>query len=177
MRLLVKQQHSWETDSVLWVNMTYFGKGFSDFQMLNSMKPIQGWYGDIGQNGQKPEQAQAGGKRCLSGNRLWACRWLRGPSLRGCVHAKSLPWSPTLWDTMDLGIPVTLGFSRQESWSGLPCPPPEDLPNPRTEPCSLFSPALVGRFFTTGATWVGCCLFCLLFIQQCWGIGPVYATA
>ena len=64
-----------------------------DFQVLSSMKPIPG---DLGQNGQKPEQAQAGGKRWLSGNRPWACRRLRGPSLRGCMHAKSLQWSPTL---------------------------------------------------------------------------------
>ena len=40
-------------------------------------------------------------------------------------------------------------FSRQENWSGLPCPPPGDLPNPGTEPASLASPALAGRFFST----------------------------
>ena len=45
-----------------------------------------------------------------------------------------------------------MGFSRQEC-SGLPCPPPENLPNPGIEPVSLMSPALSGRFFTTGATW------------------------
>ena len=38
------------------------------------------------------------------------------------------------------------GFSRQEYWSGLPCPPPGDLPNPGIEP---MSPVLPGRFFTT----------------------------
>jgi len=37
-------------------------------------------------------------------------------------------------------------FSRQEYWNGLPCPPPEDPPNPGTEPMSPTSPALVGRF-------------------------------
>ena len=37
-------------------------------------------------------------------------------------------------------------FSRQEYWSGLPVPPPEDLPNPGIEP---MSPALAGGFFTT----------------------------
>ena len=41
------------------------------------------------------------------------------------------------------------GFSGQEYWRGLPCPPPGDLPDPRIEPTSLASPALVGRFFTT----------------------------
>ena len=35
-----------------------------------------------------------------------------------------------------------MGFSRQEYWSGLPCPPPGDPPNPGTEPASLTSPAL-----------------------------------
>ena len=32
--------------------------------------------------------------------------------------------------------PPSMGFSRQEYWSGLPCPPPGDLPNPGTEECS-----------------------------------------
>ena len=45
------------------------------------------------------------------------------------------------------------GFSRQEYWSGLPCPPPGDLPDPGINPVSPRSPALVGRFFTTSATW------------------------
>ena len=40
-------------------------------------------------------------------------------------------------------------LSRQEYWSGLPYPPPGDLPSPGTEPVSLTSPALAGRFFTT----------------------------
>ena len=45
------------------------------------------------------------------------------------------------------------GTSRQEYWSGLPCPPPGDLPDPGIERVSLMSPALAGRFFTTSATW------------------------
>ena len=44
-------------------------------------------------------------------------------------------------------------FSRQEYWSGLPCPPPGDLPNPGTELMSPVSPALAGGFFTTSTTW------------------------
>jgi len=44
-------------------------------------------------------------------------------------------------------------FSKQEYWSGLPSPPPGDLPDPRSKPVSLMSPALAGRFFTTKATW------------------------
>jgi len=46
-----------------------------------------------------------------------------------------------------------MGFSRQEYWRGLPCPPPRDLPNPWIEPTSLTSPALADRFFTTSTTW------------------------
>ena len=44
-------------------------------------------------------------------------------------------------------------FSRQEFWSGFPCPPPEDFPNPGTEPVSLMSPALAGGFLTASTTW------------------------
>ena len=40
--------------------------------------------------------------------------------------------------------PLSVGFSRQEYWSGLSCPPPGDLPNPGIEPTSLKSPALAG---------------------------------
>ena len=39
--------------------------------------------------------------------------------------------------------------SRQEYRSGLPCPPPGDLPDPGIKPASIMSPALAGRFFTT----------------------------
>ena len=44
-------------------------------------------------------------------------------------------------------------FSRQEYWSGLPCPSPGDLPNAGIEPESLTLPPLAGRFFTTSTTW------------------------
>ena len=49
--------------------------------------------------------------------------------------------------------PLSMGFSRQEYWSGLPFPPPGDLPNPGIKPTSLMSPLLVGGFFTTSTTW------------------------
>ena len=48
--------------------------------------------------------------------------------------------------------PLSMGFSRQGYWSGLPFPPPGDLPNPVIEPGSLMSPALAGMFFLTSAT-------------------------
>ena len=66
----------------------------------------------------------------------------------------------TLW-TLALQAPLSMGFSRQEYWSGLPRPPPGDLPNPGIELTSPASPALAspaspaleGWFFTTSATW------------------------
>ena len=58
----------------------------------------------------------------------------------------------TLW-TVAHQVPQSMGFSRQEYWSGLPCPPPGDLLNSGIKPVSLLSPALAGSFFTTSATW------------------------
>ena len=52
----------------------------------------------------------------------------------------------TLW-TVACHAPLSMGFSRQEYWSGLPFPPPGDLPNPGIKLESPASPALVGRFF------------------------------
>ena len=49
--------------------------------------------------------------------------------------------------------PLSVGVSRQEYWSGLPRPPPGDLPAPGTEPAYLASPALAGGFFTTSTSW------------------------
>ena len=56
-------------------------------------------------------------------------------------------------DSVACQAPLSMGFSRQEYWSGLPFPSPVDLPNPGIEATSLMSPALAGRFFTTGTTW------------------------
>ena len=55
--------------------------------------------------------------------------------------------SATLW-TVAHQTPLSMGFSRQEYWSGLPCPPPGDLPNLGIKPASLMSPALADGFFT-----------------------------
>ena len=56
-----------------------------------------------------------------------------------------------LW-TVALQASLSMGFSRQEHWSGLPCPHPGDLPDPETEPTSLESPVLAGGFFMTSVT-------------------------
>ena len=76
-----------------------------------------------------------------------------------CVDAKSLqscqtvrPYGLTVRQT-----PLSMGFSRQEYWRGLPCPPPEDLPNPVVESTSLTSPALASGFFITSTTWAALC--------------------
>ena len=59
------------------------------------------------------------------------------------IQPFAIPW------TVARQTPKPMGFSRQEYWSGLPSPPPGDLPNPGIEPISPASPALAGRFFTT----------------------------
>ena len=57
----------------------------------------------------------------------------------------------TLWTIACQG-PLSMGFSRQEYWSGFPCPSPGYLFNPAIKPASLMSPALAVRFFTTRAS-------------------------
>ena len=82
---------------------------------------------------------------------LWVfCVFVRAFS-RSCSFSRV--WScAALW-TVAHQAPLSMGFSTQEYWSGLPCHPPGDLPDPGIEPSSLMSPALAGRFFTSGATW------------------------
>ena len=64
-----------------------------------------------------------------------------------CVQLFATPW------TVAHQAPLSMGFSRQEYWSGLLGPPPGDLPDPGIEPVSLMSPALAAGFFITSATW------------------------
>ena len=70
-----------------------------------------------------------------------------------CTYVLSCVWLFVIRWTVAHQAPLSMGFSRQECWSGLPCPPPGDLPDPGIKPASLTSPALADRFFTTGATW------------------------
>ena len=58
----------------------------------------------------------------------------------------------TLW-TITCQVPLSMGFSRQEYWSGLPYPSPGALPDSGIKSASLMSPALAGGFFATSATW------------------------
>ena len=57
-----------------------------------------------------------------------------------CVWLSVTPWA------VAHQAPLSMGFSRQEYWTGLPFPPPGDLPNSGMEP---LSPALEGKFFPT----------------------------
>ena len=60
-----------------------------------------------------------------------------------CVCVCVCAWScPTLFDLMDYCPFLSTEFSRQEYWSGLPFPPPKDLPKPGIEPAILASPSL-----------------------------------
>ena len=68
-----------------------------------------------------------------------------------CKAVQSCPTLEIPWNIAPQA-PLSMGFSRQEHWSGLPCPPPRDLPNPGVKPASLTSPALADGFFTTRAT-------------------------
>ena len=56
-------------------------------------------------------------------------------------HFSRVQLFATLW-TVAHQAPLFMGFSRQEYWRGLPCPPPEDLPDPGIELTSPASPAL-----------------------------------
>ena len=84
----------------------------------------------------------------------------------------------TLW-TVAHWAPLSMGFSRQEYWSGLPCLPPGDLLNPRIEPMSLISAALAGGFFTTRAIWEAPCVcvcVCMCFVVQSQSHVHLFAT-
>ena len=72
---------------------------------------------------------------------------------------------PTPW-TVACQAPLSMGFSRQEYWSGLPFLPSEDLPHPVIK---LASPAWAGRFFTTEPPGkpIGECQFIPIHILSC----------
>ena len=68
-------------------------------------------------------------------------------SVHPCLVAKSYP--TLCYMPVACQAPLSMEFSRQEYWSGLPFPSPGDLPHPGIEPVSPASPALAGRFVTT----------------------------
>ena len=94
-----------------------------------------------------------------------------------CVHGKSLQSCPSLCNPTDLALqaPLSMGFSRQEYWSGLPFPSPGDLSDLGTELESLRSPGMASGFFITSTTQniickrplLNCCAVHLKLIQYC----------
>ena len=79
---------------------------------------------------------------------------LRKLKLNACMLScfSHVQLSATL-QTVAHQAPLSMGFSRQKYWSGLPCLPPGDPPNTGIKPACLMSPASAGGFFTTIATW------------------------
>ena len=77
-------------------------------------------------------------------------------NMRACVlsHFSLVQLFETFW-TVTHQAPLSMGFSRQEHWSELPCPPAGDLPDPGIEPVSLTSPSLAGGLLTRSTTCAG----------------------
>ena len=67
--------------------------------------------------------------------------------MHSCLAAQSC-LTVTPW-TVAHQVPLSMGLSRQEYWSGLPFPSPEGLPHPGIEPTCVASLALTGRFYAT----------------------------
>ena len=65
-------------------------------------------------------------------------------------HFSRVQFFVTLWIVAGEAL-LSMGISRGEYWSGLPCPPPGDLPDPGVELMSLTSPALTDELFVTSA--------------------------
>ena len=80
----------------------------------------------------------------------WSTVWLPRICVLSCFSRVRL--CATTW-TITRQIPLSMGLSRQEYWSGLAFPPSGDLLDPGVEPATLSSPALAGGFLTTSATW------------------------
>ena len=86
-----------------------------------------------------------------SSHESWfSCGWKGVCVLSCCSHVQLFG---SLW-AIACQAPLSMGFSRQEYWSGLSHPPPGDLPNPGIKLMCLKSPALAGGFFNTSTTWV-----------------------
>ena len=97
-------------------------------------------------------------KGALSSDLFLTCSLLfsvsQGPDPAGQVCAQLLGRVQLFahLQSMSRQAPQSMGLSRQDYWSGLPCPPPGELPHPGITPASVRSPASSGGF-TTGATW------------------------
>ena len=79
------------------------------------------------------------------------------------LHSFSHVWLFLALQTAVHQAPLSMGFSRQEFWSGLPLPPPGHLPDPGIKSTSLTTPESAREFFTTSTSWE---LFLLSDIRQ-----------
>ena len=84
----------------------------------------------------------------------WGERWKVVWELNNCCCCLVAQLCLTLCNpwTAACQVPLPMGFSRKECWSGLPFPPPGELPDPGVEPTLPVSPTLAGRFFTIEPT-------------------------
>ena len=82
-------------------------------------------------------------------------------SVSPCVSCSVIPLFATPWTIAHQG-PLSMGFSRQEYWSGLPFPPPGNLPDLGIKLAFLTSPALAGGFFTTSVQFSSVAQLCLI---------------
>ena len=102
----------------------------------------------------------------MGGSMAWLSRPAPSTSVPG-ESPQSCWLSATPWPVASQA-PLSMGLSRQESWSGVPCPPPGDLPNSGIKPVALMSPALASIFLTTSAPWEIRCLLEFTQIQVLW---------
>ena len=94
-----------------------------------------------------PHRERNNGGRKWSYSCFIAIPWLRVEWVH-CAYVLSHVWLfGTPW-TVACQASLSMGFPRQEYWSGWPLPPPGDLPSPGIRYVSLVSPALRGGFFT-----------------------------
>ena len=96
------------------------------------------------------------GRQILYHRATWEAPYYKIPLFKYAVCAcwvTSVMSDSVTLRTVTHQAPLSMGFFRQEHWSGLPCPPLGDLLNPGIEPTSFMSPALTSGFFTTRDTW------------------------
>ena len=78
--------------------------------------------------------------------------WETLPQTKRQIHENTQLATSRAKPLQSCQAPLSMGFCRQECWSGWPCPPPGDLPDPGIDPTSLMPPALARGLFTTSVT-------------------------